>query len=50
MGLYRAIKHRKEKRQPWPYYKMVDSTCCNHGGCLSAMVIGPMAEEGIAQQ
>ncbi len=33
MGLQKAIQHGKEKRRPWPYYKMVDRNCCNHGGC-----------------
>jgi hypothetical protein len=33
MGLQKAIEHGREKRRPWPYYKMVDHTCRNHGGC-----------------
>ena len=33
MGLQKSIEHNKEKRRPWPYYKMVDHACRNHGGC-----------------
>jgi hypothetical protein len=33
MGLRKAIEHRKENRRPWPYYKLVDNWCRNHGRC-----------------
>lgn len=31
--LHKAIKHGKEKRNPYDGAKAVDKTCRNHGGC-----------------
>lgn len=33
MGLEKAIKHGKEKRNPYVGAKAVDRTCRNHGSC-----------------
>lgn len=33
MGMDKAIKYGKEKREPYYGSKRVDSTCRNHGSC-----------------
>lgn len=33
MSLDKAVRHKKEKRQPYRKAKAVDSSCRNHGGC-----------------
>ena len=33
MGLEKAIKYKKEKRQPYRGSKAFDCTCRNHGTC-----------------
>ena len=33
MSLDKAIKHGKEKRQPYRKAKAVDKSCRNHGAC-----------------
>jgi hypothetical protein len=33
MGLRKAIVHGKEHKRAWPYYKIVDHWCENHGKC-----------------
>ena len=33
MSLDKAIKHKKEKRQPYRGSKAIDCTCRNHGSC-----------------
>lgn len=34
MSFNKAIKYKKEKRQPYRGAKAVDHTCRNHGTCL----------------
>jgi hypothetical protein len=33
MAFHKAIEHGNERRRLWPYYKIVDHQCENHGRC-----------------